>query len=64
MIKKEKKIFIRYWETDKHFDKLTDLINNKYNDDIRYIPLDCFRTTRCIVFEIVNDGEYKRFRYF
>ena len=55
---------LRVQKTDKHFDKLEDLVNNKYYDNIRSITLDCCRTKPCIIFEILIDGEYKRFRYF
>ena len=55
---------IRVKKTDKHFDKLEELIENKYHDNIRSITLDCCRTKPCIIFEILIDGEYKRFRYF
>jgi hypothetical protein len=57
---------IRVQKTDKHFDKLEDLVNNKYYDNIRSITfkLDCCRLKPCIIFEILIDGEYKRFRYF
>ena len=51
---------IRYWKTDKHFDKLEDLVNNKYYDNIKSITIDCCRTKPCIIFEILIDSEYKR----
>ena len=44
--------------------ELEELIENKYHDNIIRIILDCCRTKPCIIFEILIDGEYKRFRYF
>jgi hypothetical protein len=55
---------IRDQKTDKHFDKLEDLVHNKYYNNIRSITLDYCRTKPYIIFEILIDGEYKRFRYF
>ena len=46
------------------FEKLEELIENKYNDIIISIIFDCCRTKPCAIFEILIDGEYKRFRYF
>ena len=46
------------------FEKLEELIENKYNDIINSIIFDCCRTKPCAIFEILIDGEYKRFRYF
>ena len=55
---------IRVHKTYKHFDKLEDSVENKYYDNIRSITLDFCRTKPCIIFEILIDSEYKRFRYF
>ena len=46
------------------FEKLEELIENKYHDKRSRIILDCCRKKPCVIFEILIDGEYKRFRYF
>ena len=62
--KERKEDGIRFWNTAKHFDKLIELVNNKYNNNIREFRLDYFISKPCIIFLILIDGEYKRFRYF
>jgi hypothetical protein len=55
---------IRYHENYKHFEKLQDLVKNRYYDNSKRFVLDYCRTKPCIIFEILIDGKYKRFRYF
>ena len=55
---------IRFWNTVTHFDKLIELVNNKYNNNVREFRLDYFISKPCIIFIILIDGECKRFRYF
>ena len=60
----KKKDNLKLWETDKHFYKLIYLINNKYKNNISELIIDRFISKPCIIFIILIDGEYKRFRYF
>ena len=55
---------IKFFKTDQHFDKLIDLVNKKYYDKSIRVTIDHFISKPCIIFEILIDGEYKRFRYF
>ena len=55
---------IKFFKTDQHFDKLIDLVNKKYYDKSIRVTIDFCKSKQCILFEILIDGEYKRFRYF
>ncbi len=55
---------IKFFKTDHHFDQLIDLVNKKYYNKSIRVTIDHFISKPCIIFEILIDGEYKRFRYF
>ncbi len=51
-------------DTYKHFNRLNDLIKNKYYDNDIIFQFSFCRTKPYFIAEILIDGEYRRFRYF